>query len=72
MLRPVVFANTNGKLRWVLYLMFGRLNSLILNCNLYQEGKRRSGMLRYVPERGQMLQGFENLRDTSILSFRTK
>lgn len=48
-------ANTADALRYVMYPTSGRLHLLIMNCNLYMEGKKCSELLQYVQQHSQSL-----------------
>lgn len=54
-------ANTDDALYYMTYLIFDRLHSPVLNCDLYWKGKERYVLLQCVPKRGKLPHIFQNL-----------
>lgn len=62
--------NQDDALRYVTCLLFDRLYSMILNCNLCSDGKEWSELLQHVLKRGQLPQVFQNLSDFVVAVFK--
>lgn len=63
-------AKTYYVLRYVTYLMFDGLRSLILNCNFNLRSDGWIELPQYVLNRGQLLRVFQNLPDSLVLLFK--